>query len=66
MTFAAIGMLLTVCVHGGRRIARAPSGLLLLGAAAVAVGLLGWPLVPVALAATPAGVGLARARARHA
>lgn len=66
VTFAAIGLLLTVCVHGARRIARAPSGLLVLGAVAVAVGLLRWPLVPVALAAIPAGVGLAWARDRHA
>lgn len=59
VAFAAIGLLLLICLTGVRRAMRRPSGLAVIAVTAVSVGLLRWPLIPVVLVVAPVSVALA-------
>jgi chromate transporter len=64
---AAIGLLLLVGWKGARRAATHPPAAVIIVIIVVTVGVLQWPLVPVALCAAPVSVALAwMRRARHA
>jgi chromate transporter len=56
---AAIGLLLFVGLRGARRSMERPSALAIMAAIIVTVGLLEWPLVPVALVLAPVSVAFA-------
>jgi chromate transporter len=56
---AAIGLLLFVGFKGAQRVVRRPSAAVVMFAIIVAVGLLEWPLVPVALVMAPVSVAFA-------
>lgn len=59
IAFSAIGLLVLMCVHGIRRAMRFPSSVLVIAVTAVLVGVLQWPLIPVALAIAPISVAIA-------
>ncbi|MDB5526603.1 MAG: chrA [Rhizobium sp.] len=59
VAFAAIGLMLLMCVHGVRRAMRFPPSVIIIAVTAVLVGVLQWPLIPVVLAIAPVSVALA-------
>jgi len=59
VAFAAIGLLLVICLRGVQRATRFPSGLVVIAVTATCVGLLRWPLIPVVLVIAPLSVALA-------
>lgn len=59
VAFAAIGLLVLMCVHGVRRAARFPPSVVVIAATAFLAGVLQWPMIPVALIMAPIGVALA-------
>lgn len=59
VAFAAIGLLLVLCLRGVQRAARFPSGLVVIAVTAACVGVLRWPLIPVVLVIAPLSVALA-------
>ncbi len=59
VAFAAIGLLLLMCVHGVRRAMRFPPSVVIIAVTALLVGVLQWPLIPVALAIAPISVAMA-------
>lgn len=59
VAFAAIGLLVVVCLRGVQRAMRFPPGLAVIAVTAICVGLLRWPLFPVVLVVAPVSVALA-------
>ena len=59
VAFAAIGLMLTICLRGIKRAARYPPSLVVIAATAIAVGFLRLPLIPVVLVVAPISVALA-------
>lgn len=59
VAFAAIGLLVVICLSGVRRAMRFPPGLAVIAVTAICVGLLRWPLFPVVLVVAPISVALA-------
>ena len=59
VAFAAIGLLLVICLRGVQRARRFPPGLIVIAVTAICVGLLRWPLIPVVLVIAPLSVALA-------
>lgn len=59
VAFAAIGLLVLVCLRGVQRATRFPPGLAVIAVTAICVGLLRWPLFPVVLVVAPVSVALA-------
>lgn len=66
VAFTAIGLMMVVCLRGIQRAVRTPPAVLIVAATAIAVGVLHWPLVPVAIAMSTIGVSLAWRRLKHA
>ena len=62
---AAIGLLLFVGLRGARRSMERPSALAIMAAIIVTVGLLEWPLVPVALVLAPVSIAFAWSSVRR-
>lgn len=58
IAFAAIGLLLLMCVHGVRRATRFPPSIGIIAVTALLAGVLQWPLIPVALVMAPISVAL--------
>jgi len=58
VAFAAIGLLLLMCVHGVRRATRFPPSIVIIAVTALLAGVLQWPLIPVALVMAPISVAL--------
>ncbi len=65
VAFAAIGMLVVMCGKGVMRSRRNAEALLVTAGAAVAVGILGWSMLPVVLVLAPVSVALAARRVRR-
>jgi chromate transporter len=63
VAFAAIGLLLLICLGGVRRARRFPASLLVIVVTATCVGILRWPLILVVLVVAPLSVALAWRRA---
>lgn len=59
IAFAAIGLLLLMCVHGVKRATRFPPSIAIIAATALLAGVLEWPLIPVALVMAPVSVAMA-------
>ena len=59
VAYAALGLLLVICLKGVQRATKLPPGLVVIAAVAAAVGLLKLPLIPVALVIAPVSVALA-------
>lgn len=59
VAFAAIGLLVLMCIHGVRRATRFPPSVVVIAVTALLAGVLQWPLIPVALVMAPIGVALA-------
>lgn len=58
IAFAAIGLLLLMCVHGVRRATRFPPSIIIIAVTALLAGVLQWPLIPVALVMAPISVAM--------
>lgn len=65
VAFAAIGMLVVMCSRGVLRARRNPAALLVMASVAGAVGVLGWPMLPVVLVLAPVSIALAARRVRR-
>ena len=59
IVFAAIGMLLIICIRGIRRTIKFPPGLGVIAGTAFCVGVLHWPMLPVVLVFAAISVTLA-------
>jgi chromate transporter len=59
VAYAALGLLLVICLKGVQRTTKFPPGLVVIAAVAIAVGLLKLPLIPVVLVIAPVSVALA-------
>jgi chromate transporter len=59
VAFAAIGLLLLMCVHGVRRAMRFPPSIIVIVVTAGLVGVMQWPLIPVVLVVAPISVAMA-------
>lgn len=59
VAYAALGLLLVICLKGVQRATKFPPGLVVIAAVAVTVGLLKLPLIPVVLVIAPISVALA-------
>ena len=59
VAFAAIGLILVVCLHGIQRSMRFPPAVGIIAVPAIAIGMLQLPLVPVVLLIAPVSVALA-------
>ena len=53
VAFAALGLLLVICLRGVQRARRFPPALIVIAVTAICVGLLRWPLIPVVLVIAP-------------
>ena len=58
IAFAAIGLLLLMCVHGVRRASRFPPSIIIIAVTTLLAGVLQWPLIPVALVMAPISVAM--------
>ncbi|MCL6707166.1 chromate transporter [Pseudomonas sp. R2.Fl] len=56
IAFAALGLLLLTCIEGTRRALRFPPSIVVVAVTAFLVGILEWPLIPVALAMAPVSI----------
>lgn len=59
VAFAAMGMLIVMCIHGVRRAMRFPPSVVIIAVTAILVGLLKLPLIPVVIVMAPISVFLA-------
>ena len=59
VAFAAMGLLIVMCIHGVRRAMRFPPSVFIIAVTAILVGLLQLPLIPVVLVLAPVSVALA-------
>ncbi|MGH7004043.1 MAG: chromate transporter [Alphaproteobacteria bacterium] len=59
VAFAAMGLLVVMCIHGVRRAMRFPPSVLIIAVTAILVGLLQLPLIPVVVVLAPISVALA-------
>lgn len=59
VAFAALGLLLVICLNGVKRAMKFPPSLIVIAVIAIAVGLLRLPLIPVVLAVAPISVAFA-------
>ncbi|MBE1203678.1 chromate transporter [Aminobacter carboxidus] len=59
VAYAALGLLLVICLKGVQRATKFPPGLVVIAAVAIAVGLLKLPLIPLVLVIAPVSVALA-------
>ena len=59
VAFAAIGLILVMCLQGARRAIQFPPSLGIIAVPAIAIGVLHFPLVPVVLLVAPVSVALA-------
>ncbi|GAA2835564.1 chromate transporter [Aminobacter aminovorans] len=59
VAYAALGLLLVICLKGVQRAMKFPPGLAVIAAVATAVGVLKLPLIPVVFVAAPISVALA-------
>lgn len=59
VAYAALGLLLLICIKGVQRALAFPPNLFVMLLVAVTVGLLGLPLIPVVLVAVPVSVAMA-------
>lgn len=66
VTFAALGLLVVICIRGVQRLRHWPPGLAIVVLTAFSVGVLRLPLIPVVLAAAPVSIWLASRKARDA
>ena len=66
VTFAALGLLVVICIRGVQRLRRWLPGLVIVAVTALAVGVLRLPLIPVVLALAPISIWLASRRHRGA
>jgi chromate transporter len=59
VAFAAMGLLIIMCVHGVRRAMRFPPSIITIAVTAILVGIFRFPLIPVACVIAPISVALA-------
>lgn len=59
VAFAAVGLMMIVCIRGIRRAMKFPSALVVVAVTAVAVGVLHWPLLLVVIVMAVFSVGIA-------
>lgn len=59
VAFAALGLLLVICLNGVKRAMKFPPSLVIIAFIAVTVGLMKLPLIPVVLTVAPVSVALA-------
>jgi hypothetical protein len=59
VAFAALGLLLVICLNGVKRAMKFPPSLIVIAVIAIAVGLMRLPLIPVILAVAPISVAFA-------
>jgi chromate transporter len=59
VAFAALGLLLVICLNGVKRAMKFPPSLIVIAVIAIAVGLMRLPLIPVVLAVAPISVAFA-------
>lgn len=59
VAFAALGLLLVICLNGVKRAMKFPPSLIVIAVIAIAVGLMKLPLIPVVLVVAPISVALA-------
>lgn len=59
IAFAAIGLLLMTCIRGAQRAMRYPPYVVVTAVAAITVGVLQWPLIPVVLVLAPISILIA-------
>lgn len=63
VAFAAMGLLVVMCVHGTRRAMRFPPSVGIVALTAILIGVFQLPLIPVVLVVAPVSVALAWRRA---
>lgn len=59
VAFAAIGLLIVMCLHGVRRAMRFPPSVIIIAVTAILVGLLQLPLIPVVFVLAPVSIAFA-------
>lgn len=59
VAYAALGLLLVICINGVRRAMKFPPSLIVIAAVATAVGVLKLPLIPVVLVVAPVSIAFA-------
>ncbi|MEP7454027.1 chromate transporter [Phyllobacterium sp. SB3] len=59
VAFAAMGLLIVMCIHGVRRAMKFPPSVFIIAITAILVGLFQVPLIPVVVALAPVSVALA-------